>query len=124
MRRALAGTVAVLLAAGLTACVDPEPTAGPAPAPAGAVSSAAPSSAASAAAARPGTASTGSAPRSADSPVTLAFGGDVHFEGRLAGLLAPDGLAALQPLLGSADVAVVNLETAITDRGVEQPKIY
>jgi poly-gamma-glutamate synthesis protein (capsule biosynthesis protein) len=57
--------------------------------------------------------------------VTLAFGGDVHFEGRVADLLStPDGLAALRPVVGGADVAVVNLETAITDRGVEQPKIY
>ncbi len=56
--------------------------------------------------------------------MTLAFGGDVHFEGRLTNLLTPDGLGALQPVLGAADVAVVNLETAITDRGVEQPKIY
>ena len=56
--------------------------------------------------------------------MTLAFGGDVHFEGRLANLLTTDGLAALRPVLGGADVAVVNLETAITDRGVEQPKIY
>ncbi len=56
--------------------------------------------------------------------MTLAFGGDVHFEGRLTNLLTPDGLGALQPVLGTADVAVINLETAITDRGVEQPKIY
>ena len=56
--------------------------------------------------------------------MTLAFGGDVHVEGRLTSLVTTDGLAALQPVLGGADVAVVNLETAITDRGVEQPKIY
>ena len=56
--------------------------------------------------------------------MTLAFGGDVHFEGRLNSLVTTDGLAALQPVLGGADVAVVSLETAITDRGVEQPKIY
>ncbi len=57
--------------------------------------------------------------------MTLAFGGDVHFEGTVGRLLAGgDGLAALRPVLGSADVAVVNLETAITDRGTEQPKIY
>src|SRR5947209_17783020 len=53
-------------------------------------------------------------------PITLAFGGDVHFEGSLrsraianpAGLLAP-----IAPVLSHADVAMVNLETAVTDRG-------
>ncbi|MEO3939392.1 CapA family protein [Dermatophilaceae bacterium Soc4.6] len=31
---------------------------------------------------------------------------------------------ALRPLLGAADLSVVNLETAITDRGTPQPKLY
>ena len=58
-------------------------------------------------------------------PITLAFGGDVNFEGRVAHLLdGGDGLADLRPVLGGADVAMVNLETAITDRGTPQPKIY
>ena len=114
MRRGVVvGTVAALLGLGLAACAEPEPTAEP---PAAALSTATTSTA---------TPSDAGATSTPDSPVTLAFGGDVHFEGRVADLLStPDGLAALRPVLGGADVAVVNLETAITDRGVEQPKIY
>ena len=57
--------------------------------------------------------------------MTIAFGGDIHFEGAVRRLLdGEDGLGELRASLGSADVAVVNLETAITDRGVPQPKIY
>ena len=51
--------------------------------------------------------------------VTLAFAGDVHFEGRLAGLLnRPDAtLGPMSSALSSADVAVVNLESALTSGG-------
>jgi poly-gamma-glutamate synthesis protein (capsule biosynthesis protein) len=62
-----------------------------------------------------------------DRPVVLAFGGDVHFEGVLRNLLAADPatvLAPIAPVLESADIAMVNLETAITERGVPQPKQY
>jgi poly-gamma-glutamate capsule biosynthesis protein CapA/YwtB (metallophosphatase superfamily) len=52
-------------------------------------------------------------------PVTLAFAGDVHFEGRLSRML--DGrdttLGPLSSALRSADVAVVNLESALTTGG-------
>lgn len=57
--------------------------------------------------------------------VTLAFGGDVHFEKWLRDDVAAaprhalDGVAAL---LGDADLAVVNLETAVTERGTPAPK--
>jgi poly-gamma-glutamate synthesis protein (capsule biosynthesis protein) len=60
-------------------------------------------------------------------PVTFAFGGDVHFEGGLRSKLAADPVAMLAPIapvLSAADVAVVNLETAITERGVAQDKEY
>src|SRR5207253_5541500 len=60
-------------------------------------------------------------------PVTFAFGGDVHFEGPLATLLGADPntvLAPVAPLLQRVDVAVVNLETAITTRGTPEPKAY
>jgi poly-gamma-glutamate synthesis protein (capsule biosynthesis protein) len=54
-------------------------------------------------------------------PITLAFGGDVHFEPPLAGRLAADPRTVLGPYatktLSSADLAMVNLETAITDGG-------
>jgi poly-gamma-glutamate synthesis protein (capsule biosynthesis protein) len=117
--------VAAVLAIGLAACADPEPAPTPDPVASPVATTAVPGAPASTptAASTPAT-PTGSIPLTPDSPVTLAFGGDVHFEGRLSGLLTDDGLAALRPALGGADVAVVNLETAITDRGVEQPKIY
>lgn len=59
-------------------------------------------------------------------PITLAFGGDVHFEGHVAGLLRrpQTSLAALRPHFERADVAMVNLETAITTRGTPAPKQY
>jgi poly-gamma-glutamate capsule biosynthesis protein CapA/YwtB (metallophosphatase superfamily) len=59
--------------------------------------------------------------------VTLAFAGDIHFEGTVATKLARDPasvLAPVAPLLRRADVAVVNLETAVTDRGTAVPKDY
>lgn len=61
-----------------------------------------------------------------DQAITLAFGGDVHFEGHVANLLRhPDtALAPLRPYLAPADIAMVNLETAITHRGTPQPKQY
>jgi poly-gamma-glutamate capsule biosynthesis protein CapA/YwtB (metallophosphatase superfamily) len=49
-------------------------------------------------------------------PVTIAFGGDVHFEGASRQALS-GGLAAITPLLAGADLAMVNLETAITTAG-------
>ena len=49
----------------------------------------------------------------------------MHFDGDLARLLeGDDGLGELRPLLGGADVAVVNLETSITDRGSPEPKTF
>jgi hypothetical protein len=59
--------------------------------------------------------------------VTFAFGGDVHFEGGLRSKLDsnPTGmLAPIAPELSAADVAVVNLETAITQGGSPAPKEY
>jgi len=77
-------------------------------------------------------------PRGSDQPVTFAFAGDVHFvdeiddEGgapppgakTLAEQLAADPnhvLAPIAPVLSGADLAMVNLETAITDRGDPVP---
>jgi poly-gamma-glutamate capsule biosynthesis protein CapA/YwtB (metallophosphatase superfamily) len=59
-------------------------------------------------------------------PITIAFGGDVHFEGELAGRLA-DPATALGPVastLRSADLAFVNLETAVTTGGTPADKQY
>jgi poly-gamma-glutamate capsule biosynthesis protein CapA/YwtB (metallophosphatase superfamily) len=58
--------------------------------------------------------------------VTLAFAGDVNFEGRTARLLS-DPAAAFGPIssvLKSADFVALNLETAVTGRGTPQPKTY
>jgi poly-gamma-glutamate synthesis protein (capsule biosynthesis protein) len=59
--------------------------------------------------------------------VTLAFGGDTHFEGNLGSLLVsdPDGMfAPIAPVLSGADVAMVNLETAIATGGRPDPKNF
>ncbi|GAA3214564.1 hypothetical protein GCM10010468_35440 [Actinocorallia longicatena] len=64
--------------------------------------------------------------KSAKEPVTIAFGGDVHFEGQLAGRLS-DPATALGPIkeqLSKADLAMVNLETAVTDRGTGAAKQF
>lgn len=52
-------------------------------------------------------------------PVTFAFGGDVMFETPINGYLDDPStiLAGVAPALRSADIAMVNLETAVTDRG-------
>lgn len=52
-------------------------------------------------------------------PVTLAFAGDVHFEHQVRELLRKPGAneEALRSALGAADFTMINLETAITERG-------
>ena len=55
--------------------------------------------------------------------VTLAFAGDVHFQIQVAALLDdPRGLGPITRTLSDADVTMVNLETAITERGSWDPK--
>jgi poly-gamma-glutamate synthesis protein (capsule biosynthesis protein) len=57
--------------------------------------------------------------------LTMAFAGDIHFEDYLAPLARdPHGLDELQSSLGAADLAVVNLETAITERGTKIGKEF
>ena len=59
--------------------------------------------------------------------ITLAFGGDVHFEGAVRQRLLANPRTVFDPvdeLLRSADLAMVNLETPVTDRGRPQPKDY
>lgn len=66
-------------------------------------------------------------PLGSGQPVTIAFGGDVHFEGVLRRRLLSDPvglLAPIRPVLASADLTVANLETAITERGVRQVKQF
>ena len=60
-------------------------------------------------------------------PVVLAFAGDVHFEGAVRSRLESRSglvLGAIGPVLNQADIAAVNLETAVTDRGTPQAKQY
>ncbi|GAA3729227.1 poly-gamma-glutamate synthesis protein (capsule biosynthesis protein) [Spinactinospora alkalitolerans] len=57
-------------------------------------------------------------------PFTIAFGGDVHFETVLRSRLDSDPETALGPVssvLGEADIAMVNLETAVTEGGTQAP---
>jgi poly-gamma-glutamate capsule biosynthesis protein CapA/YwtB (metallophosphatase superfamily) len=55
-------------------------------------------------------------------PITLAFAGDTNYES-VAGSAA-DRIRPFQELLSSADFAVVNLETAITERGTPVGKEF
>ena len=55
--------------------------------------------------------------------VTLAFAGDVHAEGPSGDALRA-GLPSIREALASADLTVVNLETAVTDRGTPADKQF
>ncbi|WP_030163540.1 CapA family protein [Spirillospora albida] len=58
---------------------------------------------------------------------TVAFGGDIHFEGMLRARLDANPDTVLAPVakeLKGADLAVVNLETAVTDGGTPAPKQF
>lgn len=58
-------------------------------------------------------------------PFTLAFGGDIHFEGRARALLdTPERWSTMRTIFDDADFAMVNLETAITERGKPLNKKY
>ena len=60
-------------------------------------------------------------------PAVLAFAGDVHFEGALGSRVSTDpehALAPIAPVLRSADIAVVNLETAVTNGGSPTAKEF
>jgi poly-gamma-glutamate synthesis protein (capsule biosynthesis protein) len=66
-------------------------------------------------------------PLGSGKPVVLAFGGDVHFEGVLSEKLAASAqsvLGPIRPVLASADLAVVNLETAVTNSGFAATKEF
>ena len=118
---------AVVLPTGSEATVRPMPplrydalgaTAPPAPA-APATSAAAP--------ARPPTAATPAAPPSpAGPPVTVALVGDVHGEPPIDGVLraGDNPLDAVTPILAGADLAVVNVETAIATIGTPADKEF
>ncbi|WP_017606746.1 CapA family protein [Nocardiopsis alkaliphila] len=70
-----------------------------------------------------GTVQAQSSSEAASDPFTIAFGGDVMFEGMLRPRLA-DPATALDPIserLSAADLAMVNLETAVTEGGTPVP---
>ncbi len=58
--------------------------------------------------------------------ITVDFAGDVHFTGRTSRLLAhPDtAFGPISAELSAADVSIVNLETAVTTRGTQEPKTF
>lgn len=61
------------------------------------------------------------------STVEFAFAGDVHFTEQVADLLlVPKAtrLSRVKSLMSGADVAMVNVESAITERGTPAPKMY
>jgi poly-gamma-glutamate synthesis protein (capsule biosynthesis protein) len=120
--RRLAVAALILAATALSGCVDVRDDGG--------ASTSAATSTSTGAHARPATtapprAGPGRGPTGA--PVTIAFGGDVHFEGAVAARLAADPATTVGPIaevLRRADLAVVNLETAITERGTPAPKEF
>src|SRR5262249_19606489 len=60
-------------------------------------------------------------------PGAIAFGGDVRFEKMLRARLDASpttALAPIAPVLSSADLAMVNLETAVTERGTPATKEF
>ena len=68
----------------------------------------------------PAPASANAIPSPDPGPLTLAFAGDINLEGPLA-----DGqLGGLRRDLSAADLSIVNLETAVTDRGEPADKQY
>lgn len=66
------------------------------------------------------------APVSEPAAVTVAFGGDVHAEPPIDGVLArgDNPLADLAPTLAAADIATVNVETAVGTAGSPADKTY
>lgn len=78
------------------------------------------------AASRSGTGPAGSPSATTRPTITIDFAGDVHFSGRTASLLSdPDNaFGSISQELSSADLTIVNLETAVTTRGTPQPKEF
>ncbi|GAA0374623.1 capsular polysaccharide biosynthesis protein [Acrocarpospora corrugata] len=63
-------------------------------------------------------------PKPEREPYTIAFGGDVHFEGVLRTRLDANprtALGSIAKVLSRADLAMVNLETAVTTGGTPAP---
>ena len=126
---ALALVATALVLTGCAAAGDPQRNAAlPPGATPRAAAPTAPAPASAEAGAGAGTAASTPAPaaqakRGSGGHAELAFAGDVHFEGTAAAALAGHVGTAFSVLRG-ADLAMVNLETAVTDRGNAQPKEF
>jgi poly-gamma-glutamate capsule biosynthesis protein CapA/YwtB (metallophosphatase superfamily) len=119
------GLVAVAAVLALTACgtggANDARANLPSPKPRSATTGTAPTSAAGT------TTATSTAPAARTSgggSVTLAFAGDIHFEGTAGASLSGGRVGSAFGVLRRADLAVVNLETAVTERGTAQPKEF
>ena len=130
--RRVQGRLAALLVAVLTAgCADTvqrpraDPSQGPAAQPS-VTESARPTT--SSPPSTPGDTGTTTAPSEhrATGTITLGFAGDVHFADVLAPRLSDPqtALAPIRPALSEPDLMMVNLETAITERGDPFPKEF
>ncbi len=99
------------------------PAAGGAVAPSEALTPQPPASSVAAASPAPG--SPAAPPPPPTRPVTIAFAGDIHTEGP-ASVVVTSGLGPVSDLLAAADLAIVNLETAIVTSAdaVPDPKTY
>ncbi len=118
----VAASVAVLSAATWTAADDDRPATAGAAAPASATDDGPAASPPSSTVTSPAPTPT-PAPSAGPAAVTLAFAGDVHAEGP-SGDAIRAGLPSIRDALGSADLTVVNLETAVTDRGTAADKQF
>ncbi|MFF7589280.1 CapA family protein [Kitasatospora purpeofusca] len=135
MRRAAAAVALLLGLIPVAACGpdDPDPAAvkasrsAKAAADAAAAAKAPPDAADGSGAPGDQAASDSAAPRP-DGSITVAFAGDVHFEGRTEERLSvqpPEtALGPISKSLAAADLSVLNLETAITGRGAPEAKTY
>ena len=74
----------------------------------------------------PSTISEPRGPLGSGESVTLAFAGDASFQGLTEAVVADPGglLGSIAPVLGAADVSVVNLEAALGTTGSPEPKSF
>lgn len=65
-------------------------------------------------------------PSQTPNDITIAIAGDVHFSERTLSLLdnPTTAFGRIAPVLARADLAIVNLETAVTERGTPEPKEF
>ncbi|MGW4894990.1 CapA family protein [Kitasatospora sp. NPDC004240] len=132
MRRAAAAVALLIGLIPVAACGpdDPAPGSGDAAKKPAAATSDAPGTGAGGTASGTGAPAVGGIPTEPrpDGTITVAFAGDVHFEGRTEarlGVQPPErSLGPISQTLAEADLAVLNLETAITGRGAPEPKLY